>query len=317
MLKDLHGRLRPLGIADILDETVELYKSNFVLLAGIVGVIYIPYTAVSGLIRGPQLAAGAIGSIVDGLAAVVISSIVTGALTFAISERYLDRPASVAGSYRRMLKASVFLPLLGAMILKDVIIFAPFGGIVVVSTALAAAAAIHAHALSPVVALLVVGASMLIGLVWAAYFGVRFALVEPTVILEQAGVGRALSRSWSLIGGSVGKGFWLLLVVVLVTSAVVFAFTGPTTVVMMMRTMARQEVSRSLLAIHTILTALVQMLVASWTSIAVILLYYDMRIRKEGFDLDLLARELDESARAFRAHGAAALPQEQPSARDD
>ncbi len=151
-----------------------------------------------------------------------------------------------------------------------------------------------------------------IGLIWAACFGVRFLLAEPAVVLEQVGAGGALSRSWNLIRGSMWKGLGLVAIVAGVTLLVTGVVTGPTTFAIMTKTMAHREVSRSLLAIHTVLAALVQTLVAPWSSIAWILLYYDLRIRKEGFDLELLARELDENARRFRTQGAASLPQEQP-----
>ena len=40
-MKDSTRRLRPMGIADILDETVELYKTSFVLLVGIAAVVVV------------------------------------------------------------------------------------------------------------------------------------------------------------------------------------------------------------------------------------------------------------------------------------
>jgi hypothetical protein len=312
MLKDLHGRLRPLGITDILDETIDLYRSNFVLLVGISGVLNVPYAVLSGLLEASKAGAGMTGSVLNLLAAVVIGSLVTGALTFAISDRYLGRPTSVGASYRRVLKGSVFAPLLGAMLLKDLIAFAPIVVVAVLGAAAIAAAGMQGSTVATAAAGVGVLGMMLLAFAWAAYFGVRFLLVEPAVILEQVGAGGALSRSWKLIAGSWWKGFGLFVIVMGITILIVMTVTAPTTIAIASKTAARQAVSHSLLAINTILTALAQTLMAPWLSIAWILLYYDMRIRKEGFDLELLARELDERTREFRAQGAASLPQERP-----
>jgi len=312
MLKDLHGRLRPMGITDILDETIELYKSNFVLLIGVSAVLNVPYAVLAGLLDASKAGGGPAASGFTLLAAVIISSLVTGALTFAISDRYVGRPTSVSESYRRILKSSVFFPLLGAMILKDVITFAPVVVVAVVGIAAVAVAQMQGSIAATAAAGLGVAAMMLLALVWAAYFGVRFLLVEPTVILERVGAGGALSRSWKLIAGSWWKGFGLFVIVTGIMMLIVMITTGPTTITIAIKTAAHEEVSRTLLAINTIQSALVQTLMAPWLSTAWILLYYDMRIRKEGFDLELLARELDEKAREFRAQGASSLPQEQP-----
>ena len=312
MLKDLHGRLRPLGIADILDETVDLYRSNFVLLVGVSGVLNVPWAVLSALVERAEGAAGAIGAVFGFAGAVVVGSIVTGALTFAISHRYLGSPVSVGASYRRVLRSHIFFPLLGAMVLKDLIVFAPIGAVYVLLFAVAAAVSIQGAATGAAMAAIVALALLVPAAVWAFYFGIRFLLVEPAVILEQVGAGGALSRSWNLMSGNVSKGFWLAVVVYGVMLLIMLIVTGPTQLAIASKTMARQEVSRSLLAINTILTALIGTVIAPCVSTAWILLYYDMRIRKEGFDLELLARELDEKAREFRAQGAASLPQERP-----
>jgi hypothetical protein len=52
-------------------------------------------------------------------------------------------------------------------------------------------------------------------------------------------------------------------------------------------------------------------LLAPIPAIVAILLYYDIRIRKEGFDLELLANELDQKTRELSAQDITSLPQEQ------
>jgi len=313
MLKDVHGRLRPMGIADILDETVDLYRSNFVLLMGISGVLNVPLVVLVGLLGGSTGVGGAGGSVLGLILAFVVGSVVTGALTFAISERYVGEPVSVAAAYRKVLRKSVLYPFVGAIVLKNLVVFAPLGAAAAVGLTAVVVAAAHSSAGATALAGIGMVGLVGLGLIWALYFGVRFLLVEPAVILEHVGAAGALSRSWNLMAGGWWKGLGLFLIVTLVTSFVVLALTGPTTFTVMSKDLAKEPVSHSLLVIDTIISAIVQTLVAPWASIAWILLYYDMRIRKEGFDLELLARELEERSRGFRAEGAASLPQERSS----
>ena len=315
MLKDLHGRLRPMGISDILDEAFELYKINFVLLVGTAGAVYIPYLVISGLIRGAQQFAPG-GSPAD-LAvtmgvAIVIGSIVTGALTFAISDRYLERATSVGGAYSRALSRPVLSRLLGAVLVKNAIVFGPLIAAVVAEVIMTPVILAHSGAGPAFTSALVLLGSMTVAFVWMLCFWPRFALVEQSVILEGCGALGSLSRSWTLIKGSVGKAFWLLVIVALLMLLIVGIISGPTGGLILARSFRQEEIGRSLIVMHTILTALVESLVAPLSSIAVILLYYDMRIRKEGFDLELLAKELDDRARDFASRSASSLPRELP-----
>ncbi|MCX8053713.1 MAG: glycerophosphoryl diester phosphodiesterase membrane domain-containing protein, partial [Armatimonadetes bacterium] len=269
-----------------------------------------PWTVVSTLLGQITGSAAVASTIVNLTGSIVISSLVTGALTFAISERYLERQTSIAGSYRSILGARVFWPLLGAMIVKTVVLVAPFLATIFAGVFLTAFLGGAAGASWAVIAFLSI-VSMVPGIVLLAYLAARLALVEPAVVLEQSGASTAIARSWNLLRGSVAKAFWLLVLVMTVTLLVYLAIAGPTQIAITMKLAAKEEISRSLLAIHTVLTTLVQTLVAPWMSIAAILLYYDQRIRKEGFDLELLARELDKKTRAFQDRGATSLPQEQ------
>ena len=47
----MHNRLRPMGIADILDETVDIYKNNFALLIGITALVYVPFSLLSSAFK--------------------------------------------------------------------------------------------------------------------------------------------------------------------------------------------------------------------------------------------------------------------------
>ena len=99
-------RMRPMGIADILDETVELYKTSFVLLVGIAAVMHVPYSILTQYATVHMIGMTALPTngktptpsdifpmlgmlILSYLYLLVAAPFVTGALTYAISERYL------------------------------------------------------------------------------------------------------------------------------------------------------------------------------------------------------------------------------------
>lgn len=104
-----------------------------------------------------------------------------------------------------------------------------------------------------------------------------YAVVVQTVVLEDlAAATDALSRSWSLTKGSKGRAFVLgvvtfaiLLIPTFVAGVLAAFFPGA-----------------------FVLAALVQLLVYPIFGCAFTLFYYDLRVRKEAFDLEHLSRQL-------------------------
>ena len=318
------GRFRPMGIADILDETVELYRSNFKLLIGIAAVLYVPYFLVEGFLTPTAFDVGPSGELANLpgiiafyllilLLALVVQPIVTGALTFAISDRYLGRETSIVGCFRRILAPSVFFRFLGAVLLVNLII----GAVVFVAAMLAGLgifASLEATGIESIAGILF---AVMIGLVVGAgalfatlYLWIRLALVPPCFIIERNGVSNAITRSWGLIQGNMLKGFVLLFLAALVAGLVPQIVTLPTQLMIGFGPKAGPAPSHIILAVHAILYAVSATLLVPVISIVVILLYYDLRIRKEGFDLQLLANQLDARTRQFSPAETTQLPQE-------
>lgn len=93
----------------------------------------------------------------------------------------------------------------------------------------------------------------------------------------------AMARSWELTLGFRGKVFgalllaFLLLMVPVITIAAIWGTLEP------------GRVSGSVMA--EVITAVIQVLIYPYVYTVFTLLYYDLRIRKEGFDLELLAAQ--------------------------
>ena len=104
----------------------------------------------------------------------------------------------------------------------------------------------------------------------------RFFAARQAVVLEKAGIGTALSRSSTLSAGVKWHILNTLLLAGLLTFAVMFGTTLVTQLI------PSRVVMRTLLTIVTVC-------VKPFFSIAETLLYYDVRIRKEAFDIEYLA----------------------------
>jgi hypothetical protein len=126
---------------------------------------------------------------------------------------------------------------------------------------------------------------ILLGLILLVVPGVIFSLwflvIAPVVILERKAVTSALGRSRELMRDNLGKGFMLGFVVGILSAILGFALGLLTSFVPWPHPTINAFVQTVLQAL------LLPIQTAPW-----ILLYYDLRIRKEAFDLQMLAETL-------------------------
>jgi uncharacterized membrane protein len=115
---------------------------------------------------------------------------------------------------------------------------------------------------------------------------VRTVVAVPAIVLERVSGWRGLQRSWQLISGrfwpTFGRMALLGLIATIISSVVAAIFEIPGAVIDPNNTFVFDQVASALAAVF----------VGPITYIGVTLLYYDIRIRKEGFDIEMLARSL-------------------------
>jgi hypothetical protein len=120
----------------------------------------------------------------------------------------------------------------------------------------------------------VVGLGFLLLLVPGIMLAVGLALAIPTVVLEpRSSASAALSRSWELTRGARWRIFGLGVTLLSPGQAVIGPGSG-----LMIAVLA--------------LSGIVQMLIYPLFYCVLTVTYYDLRVRKEGFDLELLASTL-------------------------
>ncbi len=267
--------LRPLSTSELLDRTFHLYRNNFLVFVGIAAIpqmfVLVLQLAGSGLMVGSPILGGLFTSIVAGLASFVAIEISQAATVLAVSEIHLDKPATIGAAFSSAKQS--------------------LGRVIGISLGVGIA----------------VGIGFLLLVIPGVYLALAWSLAIPVTVLEGGGLGDSTSRSKALTKGSLGRIFVIFLLVAILTFVVSFIIQFP---LGLLTALAGQNyiVGNTALA-HAMQSAgnfLSTSLVGPLATIALTLIYYDQRVRKEGFDLQLMMSTMQQGTPAAAA--AAAMP---------
>lgn len=268
--------LEPMTVGGILDRTFRLYRENVLRYIAIVAVIEIPIGLVlmvasalfySSLLpireAGDDPARPNVALMLTGSAALMFGAflgvigqhLANAALIRSVSESYLGGDATVGQAYR------FILPRIGWILLAALLIS------------------------------LATGVGLLFCVVPGVLVALFFGLTMPAIVTENLNTFDGMKRSWSLVSGNLGKVFLVGLIVFLINFVIglLFGAVGSLTAVL---ALAKNPVAGQVL--QQTISVVPQVLTMPIGAAAMILLYYDLRIRKEGFDLEMLARSLGE-----------------------
>jgi Membrane domain of glycerophosphoryl diester phosphodiesterase len=250
--------LRPLSVGEILDTSFSLYRRHFGALASVSLVC-------TGLPLALRLFVEASGglfthltlALVYLLSLVVLSLIATGATVFIVSESYLGRPLSAREALMRA---------------------TPYMGRILIASLLMA---------------LVIGLGMILMVVPGLVLGVGLAVAIPAVVLEAGrSASGALSRSWELTRGSRWRIFGLGVTLFVLLYIPVVAVSGLVAVLIPHGNAAAFGASSTATIVALAIGGVVQLFIYPLFYCVLTVTYYDLRVRKEGFDLELLASSL-------------------------
>jgi hypothetical protein len=244
---------------EIFNEAFDLYKRNFPLLIGIGAVVYVPYALVAALANQLPLLAGLMM-----LCLFIPMIAASGATVKAIADRYLGREATIGGSWGYVLQR--LWPYLWTSLLAVLMVMAGF--------------------------LLLCVPGIIIA------FWIFF--VWYVMIVEDRYYGDAIRRSRELAAGQWGRIFAISLLTGVLTFGVSM-ITGVIAAVLQLSFASPTgpqggpaEVPMTISLFQGLLNAGLQTVIAPLTTLLSVLLYFDVRVRKEGFDIELLAREMRE-----------------------
>lgn len=252
--------LRPRGVGEILTDAFEVYRRNFLVLVSIVAVVVVPLTLLQYFL---------IVEVVD------LQGLQEG-------ERLLD-----AGEAARVTLGAFALGILGFVVTQVATGAATHAVASTVAGKSPSLGVSYRAALGMLGSLLL--ATLLIGLAVAGGFVllvipgfivlVRLIATIPSVVVERATGGRALGRSWELVRGRSWQVFGAMLVVLIIAGIFTGILTGA----------AGED-----WFVQGVAASIASLVTTPYVLTVIVLLYLDLRVRKEQLDHATLRHELAE-----------------------
>lgn len=270
-------RMRPLSVGDILDETIVIYRRQFVAFITLTGVVMAPVALLTLLMVGmlslvqSTMESGRVSTqttMILGVSTLAITlpvsllatagRLIAGVVAVKVTaDILLGRPIDIWGSYRLSLQRSLPLFVAGFLVA------------------------------------MVVGAAGLCFPV-AIYFAMSWGLIVPVIVLENHGGVEAMRRSWALMGGR----RWQLLICTIVMGLLVSTLAGiPVALFAVLAGIWLAVSPGSLLtssgapfafqAGQVVFQTLGETLFLAIGYIVMTRFYFDARVRKEALDLEL------------------------------
>lgn len=290
--------LRPLSTSELLDRTFLLYRNHFVLFVGITA---LPQVAVLGLRLAyalsvfPRYLEGRITpTLVVLLANFIAIEVAHAATVMAVSNLHLDREASIGSAYSA---ATSSLPRVVGISLALVVIPIVIAALIAVTVATIGAAITvgfdNGTGLRVAMVFVILGITFLLPLRW----WLAWSLVVPVTVLEGGGLRTSMRRSKGLTQGNRGRIFLVYLLIALLSWVVGIVFQFPFLVTTGLRAFRHPAaVGAYALVLQAAGAFFSASLLGPLLTIAFTLIYYDQRVRKEGFDLQLMMSTLEGGA---------------------
>jgi hypothetical protein len=303
----MQTNLRPLTLGEILDRTAELYRSNFLLLAGVSsvygGILLFLSLLQLGVQRGLtvlHLNQYLIGATVAGVVVLWLAIFVTGGVAVAANTRavgwlHLGEPASIRAAYRAVLpRTGRYLWL---MTITYFIAWFPFfctyGGYAALLFYYVKPKGILGAQTAPTIdqqtALMLAGATIVFFLlvvvfgVYGIFMTLRYSLAVPACTVENLKARAAIRRSIELSKGSRWRIFMLGLLALIIQLGLTFITQG---VFIFLELRHKTVLPLWMSILQQFLAFLTNTFVGPIYATGFTLFYYDQRVRKEGFDIE-------------------------------
>ncbi len=272
--------MQPMSFTDILDGMFTLYRSHFRLFMGIAIVYLVVGFCMNQIYMYLTIEGGMQYSLTIFFAyflgVFLLSLSVGGSLIYASAHTFLGRDITAGDALKQTFQR--FLPLFGSALLWVITVFGLF--------------------------------ITIIGIPFSIYFGVRWGLYSLPVLFEETSASRALKRSTELVKDSWWRVFGIMLAIFLLTFMIgfiiqtsfwlIFSSMIDTTVseeptllqrIMLFIAPTPKDIGWTAFSIRNIVTLSISTLLMPIGSIGSALLYFDMRIRKEAYDLEMQATD--------------------------
>jgi uncharacterized membrane protein len=306
----MQTHLRPLTLGEILDRTAQLYRTHFLLFAGIASfyagvllVLSLIQIGIQETLRANHMTSQLVWVTLAGGLLMVPIILIAGGIAVAANNRAvswvnLGEAATIRAAYQSI------LPRLGRylwlMVITAFIVWLPclllYGGYAVFFLLYARPKGlfVQSPASRDPEALLVFGLVTLVfaflvlgGIIYAILMGLRYSLAVPACVIEDIKARSALRRSVELTKGSRGRIFLLALLVV----AVQMGLGLITQLFFIVATFRHHGVlPPGIRVLQQLVAFCTNTFVGPIYATGFTLFYYDQRVRKEGFDIEWMMR---------------------------
>ncbi len=250
------ARLEPADVGGLLDRVFRIYAANFAQMIGTLALVYVPYIAIIMFWQRVLMRSGSIGGTLIGALGVIVWAFLFMPLaTGAMTYAIGEQYLGRPISIRESYSRAFGR-------LGDIIGAGFLAGLVII-----------------------------IGLVLLIVPGILFALsyfvIIPAVVLDGLGATASMERSKNLAAGHRGRIFvvWLVLWLLTIMLAIGAMVLGATV-------FGAPRPGQSPPLASELIQDLLGLLTAPLMTIAAVIVYYDLRVRKEGFDLEMLSRAM-------------------------
>jgi len=302
--------LRPLTLGEILDRTAQLYRSNFLLFAGISSVYAGVILVLSLLQIGAQelfrtlhmnqylIWATVIGILVLWLAIFVCGGLAVAANNRAVGWVHLGEPATIRASYSNVLsRVGRYLWLMTITYfivwLPCVLLYAAYAVLIfffVRPKGLLTQPAMQRDPHAMLVfglATVAFGLLLLVAFTYAVIMALRYSLAVPACVVENLPARAAIRRSIELSKGSRGRILLLGLLAFMIQLGLTIVTQGFFVVLGFKH---NGVLSVGLRAMQQIIAFFTNTFVGPIYATGLTLFYYDQRIRKEGYDIEWMMK---------------------------
>ncbi|MHB9146233.1 MAG: glycerophosphoryl diester phosphodiesterase membrane domain-containing protein [Symbiobacteriia bacterium] len=297
---------KPRTVGDWLDGIFQVYRGSFKSLFGVAAALLLPIAVAQGILlretttaiwsgffaglqghATPELfspkPADILGAPLASIVSMIVGFYLLAAGIWLVNQYLHSQPDGIRAALRR--SGAPFLRLFGLLILEGLVL--TLGAAAVIALFLGIGYAVHIEWL------FVIG--LVPALLGVTYLGVRWGMAIQVVVIENLDVLPSLRRSFKLTAGSFWSIFGRLLLYGLISGAISTALSMVVTIVAGVAGFTGSVVA---IVASQGVGAVVNAAVVPLGWIATTLIYYDLRIRKEGYDLEQRAERLEQEVTA-------------------
>ncbi|MFT3883677.1 MAG: hypothetical protein QM703_29015 [Gemmatales bacterium] len=258
-------KLGSMTFGEILDRGIKMLFSRLPTFFAMGFLLMLPLLVIQLLEPQLRSAAGMAAALITLIVSIVFSFVYSGAVVDVIAKDYLGKPVTVGSAIGYAFKR--------------------FGDLFV--TALLAG--------------IIIGLGFLLLVIPGIIFAIWYVFATQVVMVEGMGGMKALARSKSLTEGHRGRIFGIIFVIGLLLALINIGLTLGLATVLPIQEIVRTPmglaggpINYTNFCITVLIQYLLTIVTSSFQAICVTLMYFDLRVRKEAYDLEVLATQTPE-----------------------